>query len=322
MSASKNSGMTLRISHWVGRLGNHLIQLSNAIYVAQRTKSLLIVPQHEIVRQRKYDFRQVKSAESEQRSAFFWPHECLGFPILYDAIRRDVLKSFVLPFLQQSSWIRRLLGSMRKPRIDEDTLLINIRSGEDIFRQQPPPQSDYMQPPFAFYQKIIEENGYRKCLIVTEKPPNLNPVIPALLKWNRGISLNVHQSIRDDILLVLNSRHLVLAHSSFSWCLALMSERLQCLHQPYTFQIRSIPDIVIKTYQMKNYIEPGTWTASDAQMRFMLEYPADEIYCSMEDQAESRKYSCFGVTNDDVQLEAIRLATAGKVDGRKGWTKQ
>jgi hypothetical protein len=299
-------GKSLRISHWVGRLGNVLIQLSNAVFVAEQTRSILRIPPHELLRKTTYDFREEKSTDGEYSSPFFWPHECLDHPITRDSVRRQVFRKHVLPELLYSSFGQRLSQWMRGSDWENETLLINIRSGEDIFRKEPPPQSDYMQPPMAFYQKIIEDHGYKKCVIVTEKPPNLNPVIPALLKWNSQISLHTHKSILSDVQLILKTSHLVMAHSTFTWCLALMSDRLKILHQPSTFQVRGVKDFRVLTYGLPGYIAPGTWTCSDSQLREMLEYPMRNITVRDGDEENASLESSFGVTMDAEQLSAIR----------------
>jgi len=197
----------------------------------------------------------------------------------------------------------------RRPAIQDGELLLNMRSGADIFRADPPPQSDYMQPPLSFYKTIIEMHGYQKCVIVTEAPPNLNPVIPALLEWNDNIRLNVHRSVKEDIHLVLAASHLVLAHSTFSWCLALMSRNLRVVHQPSTFTIRGVPDFSIHTYETKNYIQPGKWTAMPDQMRWMIEHPMDSVEHRCEEPNSYLPASCMGHTNDADQLTKIEQAT-------------
>jgi hypothetical protein len=135
-----------------------------------------------------------------------------------------------------------------------------------------------MQPPFSFYRYIIEKHNYKKCLIVTE-PERENPVIDALLSWNEGpeIRIKEHRSVQNDVLTVLNARHLIAAHSTFTWCLALMSNRLVKYHQPFTCRIQGVSDFAVHTYEYDNYIRPGEWTASREQLQWMVEHPVSEI---------------------------------------------
>lgn len=298
--------MNFRISAWIGRLGNHLIQLSNAIHTAQHYSARLEVPKHELLGSMKFDFSggQPKTADPLV-STFFWPHECFGVPIRHDAIRGDILRRFALPIFEKR---------MRAPfyrifarnDVTEDTLLINMRSGADIFTPVPPPQSDYMQPPLSFYQSIIESGNYTKCIIVTEKDQR-NPVIRALIERNPKIVLNEHRSVLDDIRLVLSANHLVLAHSTFTWCLALMSRNLRVLHQPASILIKGVPWIKITTWKMDDYIKPGEWTASQEQMLLMVNHSIGKV-SSVVETLDYLPTSAFGVTTDPAQLEAIEAS--------------
>jgi hypothetical protein len=235
-------------------------------------------------------------------SAFFWPHECLGRPIIHDAVRGIILRDFVLPLLEKRTGGFFHRFSHRR-RVSEKTLVINMRSGKDIFTANPPPQSDYMQPPLSFYERVIEEGRFHDCLIVTERD-RLNPVIEPLLRRHSGVRLNEHRSVLDDIALVLSARNLVLAHSSFTWCLALMSRNLRVLHQPSSFVVRGIPWLEVTTWTINNYVTPGEWKASEEQMGLMVEHKGEDVVGKRE-SLEYLPMSSFGVTNDAVQLEAI-----------------
>jgi hypothetical protein len=276
-------GYVLKLSGWMGRLGNHLIQLSCAINVAQKSHSLLIVPPHEILRKRKYDFRIAGSdnCNEEINCSFFLQSNCYQFPIRYDHDRRLVFLDHIREQMTYRSLLGRLCDRLfpePDTQLDDETLVINMRSGTDIFRSSPPPQSDYMQPPFSFYKYIIEKHGYRKCLIVSE-PERANPVIAALLSWggDREIRIKTHKSVQNDVVTVLNARHLIAAHSTFTWCLALMSRNLRAYHQPHTCRIRGIMDFDVHTYEFSNYIKPGEWTASEAQLELMVNHSVDDV---------------------------------------------
>ncbi len=277
------TGYVLQLSDWMGRLGNHLIQLSCAINVAQTSKSLLIVPEHGILRKRAYDFR-LKGGDhcnEEISGPFFLQSDCYQFPIQYDQDRRRVF----LDHIREQMMYRSLRGRLRDKllpepdtQLDDETLVINMRSGTDIFRSSPPPQNDYMQPPLSFYKYIIKKHGYRKCLIVSE-PERANPVIAALLSWggDRDIRIKTHKSVQNDVATVLNARHLIAAHSTFTWCLALMSKHIRVYHQPHTCRIRGTMDFDVHTYEFSNYIKPGEWTASDAQLDLMVNHSVDDV---------------------------------------------
>lgn len=302
--------MIFRVDNWIGRLGNHIIQLSNAIHTAKRYRARLETPEHPTFGKLQLDFRQRPGATEQPEcfeSSFFWPHECFGAPILHDQVRRSVLQRYVLPIVSRKTTplYRRLF---RDSRVGPDTLVINIRSGRDIFLQDPKPQADYMQPPISFYRRIIDAGGYDDCLIVTE-PDQMNPVIDALMKCRKGVRLNKHRSVYDDMHLVLAATHLVLAHSSFTWCLALMSQNLEVLHQPGTFRVLGVPDLKVTTWEITEFVEPGEWEASDQQMKMMVNHRDDQVFpCS--ESVDYLPRSAFGVTNDPVQLRQVEISRA------------
>jgi hypothetical protein len=276
-------GYVLKLQGWMGRLGNHIIQLSCALHVAEQSRSQLLIPEHGTFRKRAYDFRDASAENCNEviSGPFFLQSDCYQFPIRYDHERRRVLLNHVRTQMMHRSLRGRIKDLIRPEpdtKLDEETLVINMRSGSDIFRSDPPPQNDYMQPPLSFYRYIIEKHNYRKCLIVTE-PERENPVINALLSWKDGpeIRIKKHRSVQNDVLTVLNARHLIAAHSTFTWCLALMSNRLVKYHQPFTCRIRGITDFFVQTYEYDNYIRPGEWMASREQLRWMVEHPVGHV---------------------------------------------
>lgn len=208
---------------------------------------------------------------------FRFKQECFQFPIVTDQERREIFQKYLLPQLENRTFrakLKKLLApstSQHETITSEETLVINIRSGFDIFRQIPAPHNEYIQPPLSFYKHIIKKHNYRKALIVTE-PDRANPVIPALLNTDLHCEIRLKQrkSIQDDISTILNASHLIAAHSTFTWCLGLMSKNLKVVHQPETFYIRGVSDFESKVYRIKDYIEVGEWNASDSQLALML----------------------------------------------------
>lgn len=171
-----------------------------------------------------------------------------------------------------------------------------MRSGHDIFRNDPPPQSDYMQPPLSFYKYVIKNHEYKDVLIVAEKDRE-NPCIDGLLSWRKNIKIKKHISARDDIRTILSARHLVTCHSTFSWSLALMSKTLKTLHQPDTLVINGVGDYSVYTYTFLNYIIPGEWKATPYQLRLMTHHSENDIRVSYQPSVagggqSSYKLSC------------------------------
>jgi hypothetical protein len=281
MTTLEKTGYRIRIAGWVGNLGNHLIQMTGAINVAKHTASKVIFPDHPLLRRRELDFTESSNLNCNETvvGRFFFQSDCFQWPVKYDLDRRKLFRDYVMKDVSRRSiheWITDTARLGKDDLVGPDTLVINIRSGRDIFRPGNPDQADYMQPPLSFYKHIIESHCYGDCLIVTQAD-RLNPCVNALREWRKDIRIKTHRSIRDDLRTLLSARHLVMCHSSFSWCFALMSRNLRVLHQPETFRILGVPDLSIYTYHFKDYIRPGEWTYSEAQRDAMLNHPVANI---------------------------------------------
>jgi hypothetical protein len=288
----EKKGYQLRISGWLGNLGNHIIQLSGAINVADHTQSRLTVPSHPLLKRAVYDFTDSRNQNCLEpiSGLFFTQADCFQFPIRYDADRRRLFQKYILELVSSISLRERideLLHPRPSERVEPGTLVINVRSGKDIFRTEPPPQSDYMQPPLSFYKTVIESHGYEDCLIVTEAARR-NPCIAALLDWNPRIRIKTHTTVGADARTILSASHLVMCHSTFSWCLALMSKNLRVLHQPASFQVRGVKDFAVHTYAFDNYIKPGEWRAAPEQTALMLDHPIEDVSVVEEGLANGR----------------------------------
>lgn len=275
------SGSHIHIEDWIGRLGNQMMQISAGLHLARQSRSLLTFPKHPIFRRNRFDFREKSGNRSSPviSGRFFLQKDCYQFPIRHDSVRRQIFQEYLYNYIACRSWFSDLLQRRLTRRWvpDDETLVINIRSGKDIFRENPPEDCrHYLQPPLSFYKYIIESHSYRKCIIVTESDRR-NPVIPALLSWNSDIELIPHRSVRDDISMLLNARHLVTAHSSFSWCLALMSKNLRVLHQPFTCQVRGVRDFETNTYEFRDYFGPGEWCSTATQLAYMISHPLEKV---------------------------------------------
>ena len=281
MNTLDKKGYLISIDDWMGNLGNHLIQLSGALSVATGTSSTLTIPEHPLLARRVFDLADPRADNCLEpvSGRFFYKTDCFQYPVVYDRDRRKLFQDHVYDVVSKRSageYLRALARPASGDKVGPDTLVINIRSGRDIFRTDPLPQNDYMQPPLSFYKHVITSNGYEDCVIVTESA-QLNPCIKALLEWNSNIRIHPHTSVRDDLRTILSARHLITCHSTFSWCLALMSRNLQRLYQPASFPIRGVSAFAIDTYTFHNYIKPGEWTCSDEQLGIMLNHTVSEI---------------------------------------------
>jgi hypothetical protein len=294
MKLSKK-GYQIIISSWVGNFGNNLLQLSGALKVAFETQSTLEYPDHKIIPKFKFDFCNIKNKNCHLlvKSPFFYHDECFQYPLIYDQERREISLKFILPLLKTR--FERFSENKNNKVIKEDTLVINIRSG-DIFSEDYNAEDaikngikNYVQPPLAFYEFIIKKFNFNDVLIITQ-PDKKNPVIRELLRGYKNIEIYDHIDPLDDFMMLLQANHLVTCHSSFSWFVALMSDNLKILHQPDSFSLKGVTDFDIYSYSFNNYIKQGAWKATHENLIKMIELSIDEIDVKF---SESRQILTF-----------------------------
>ena len=288
-SRSFEKNLSITISGWSGRLGNHIWQLAHAIYIAQKTESAVRFPRHPVFDGLKIDFKNGVKTSEEVVGRFLLSEECQPYMIPNHSTWRKILQEYILPKILFPSPTLRFanrIPGLRKwatlpnshpgdhylarktntsSGITPETLVLNIRSGRDLFRRTPPPQADYMQPPLSFYTKIIEDHHSDDVLIVTE-PDRRNPVISALLNFRDSIRIKEHLGIHDDMMTLLSASHLALCHSTSSWTLALMSKNVETLNTLATFPITGVSGVSIREHSFEDYIKPGEWKATPEQL--------------------------------------------------------
>lgn len=175
-----------------------------------------------------------------------------------------------------------------------DHLYIHIRSG-DIFKPEGKKVNpEYVQPPLAFYTKIINETNYSKIIIVTESD-RVNPVISKLdsLKLRNKIIEVQSGSIESDFKTLLEARNVVIANSTLSGVALYLNK---FLNNSY-----SLIDLTEKgnalrlywypkrfnahRYKLKSYYpeiratrgDNGDWKNTPEQLQLMIEYPESKI---------------------------------------------
>lgn len=94
----------------------------------------------------------------------------------------------------------------------EKDLIIHIRSG-DVF-QENFDLNQYVQPPYSFYQKVLETHKFDNVFILSENY-NINPVIPKLFKNYKNIKF-LSNDISTDFKIMLNSKYFVNSNSTLS----------------------------------------------------------------------------------------------------------
>ena len=184
-----------------GRLGNNIVQLSNAIYFCEFMNISTIYI--------KYNFCWIKNPITTSKGIRIIPTRRVPKESL-------VLWRNIFFFDAEGYWpedrvfefASETLKALPEVNVNENDLYIHIRSG-DIFRKWPSPK--YGQPPLCFYESIIEKWGFKNVYLLIEDKKN--PVINHLVKkYNAKL---VRTSLTKTISYVLNSRNLVMSFGTF-----------------------------------------------------------------------------------------------------------
>lgn len=282
----------VKITRWDGRLGNNLCQLAFAIFMAKSKSYRLTYPSHKIIKQIQFDFTknnvtsQPQTTHNELSGNFYFcpapnlyrPYNTKSFQYNIDDYDQRMVHQIFINHISKT-----ILNSNPKKSLSK-SLVIHLRGG-DIF-SSPKPHTSYVQPPFAFYQCIIDGyiNTDFNVLLVTEdrKNPCLNEIVSYCK--NIGLESTIQTSSQlQDLSTLAHSEHLVLSNSTFSYVGLMMNQNCKIVHIPVlkfdeigeyrkdTYHCKS------KHYLIKNYIPLGKWNSSSNTKKNMIEYSKNNI---------------------------------------------
>jgi hypothetical protein len=257
--------MSIKISHWYGRLGNNIQQCAVGCMIAEILGSNFETINHEIISKILISFG---DNEQELISKFFYwegPYKEINLPVdyIYHNMRR-ICKEYISKYLQVP----------KKDPIGDDTIVIHIRSG-DIFDQIHPNGHQYTPNPLDFYLKLLDR--FERAIVVTEPDTN-NPIIE-ILKQNPKVTIQ-SSSVAEDFATLLAAKNLANSGvGTFCIAAALCSDKIQnfyCTdlmlteHLNYSMLIGT--DIDVCQLKLNNYLQVGEWKNTEEQRNFILEY--------------------------------------------------
>ena len=187
--------------------------------------------------------------------------------------------TFVKPQVRIRYIRDELINNLPLVKTAPDELYIHIRGG-DVFKKNP--STAYAQPPFCFYEKILDNNKYKNIYILSMDRRNV--VLDALMNKYKNIIFNEHK-YEYDISLLINAYNLVTSVSSFVISTIKLNDNLKDLweydinrlsekfffmhHHLYKF------DIKYKIHTMKSSDEYAQkmyiWRNTEEQLKLMLE---------------------------------------------------
>lgn len=283
------------IKRWFGRLCNNIVQLCHAIYLAESTCSYLeVLPHPGLLKTHDFDFTNGEPTQETIVHQFYWMDENLFNGKTLDwNVRRTILKRYIRPMLPKTLF----------PDTSQDGLTIYIRSG-DIFKPVPVMKilkkapnlrvglkrifygkrgicPEFVQPPLAYYKRIIESKPWPRITLIAEDTEN--PNIHALLEAYDNIEFQ-QRSLEEDITALLSAQNLVISYGTFGITWALLSNHIQSLYCPLLpiktygqLYPEDISNLSVYPFDFKNYIPIGTWRATAKQKRLMLRYESSNI---------------------------------------------
>lgn len=262
----------------IGRLGNALVVISNLLYVAEKTSSIVLLPED------RASLNNLIDTNTSILHNFGYEYDTCNKITIKDNFFGSPSKYFMGAFIPNNTLLEtsRLLKSYVRPRmskvIGDDTLVIHIRSGDIMVGNGAHP--GYVQPPLAFYQKIIIKNNFTSIVIVCED--HNNPTIDALAKWSNIATFSAG-TIKEDIATIIGASYLVVSHGTFSPMLSLLSETVKNVYVPCVpncFMGRSPREnlpFAAEYYFFPNFTKSGEWKNTNAQRELMLSYPMQNI---------------------------------------------
>lgn len=258
--------MSVKVSHWYGRLGNNIQQCAVGHMVSELLMSQFQqCNDHEIIP--KYQASFGYSSQELSSKFFYWegPYKEVNLPVehIYRNMRR-ICKTQIGPRLQLPQ---------RDP-IPDDTIVIHIRSG-DIFDQIHPNGHQYTPNPLDFYNELL--SGFPKAIVVTE-PDSNNPIVE-ILRQNPKVTVQ-STTVAEDFATLMAAKNLANSGvGTFCVAAALCSQNIQnfyCTdlkiteHLNYTMLMET--DVNLYLANLKNYLKPGEWKNTEEQRNFILEY--------------------------------------------------
>jgi hypothetical protein len=267
--------MKMFLNEWVGRFGNNLKQLSNAICLAEKTHSSLKFKYHPLIKNQTFDFSRNQRPLKEWYSTF-WKDKIYDIVISEKEVeesRSRILKKYILPLLPYD-----------KKDLMYD-IVVHLRGGDIWIPGRS--HNAYVQCPLSYYEKIFEIEKPQAILLVCEDKSN--PVVEKLLHHPRWKCDFQSSSVEKDINTLLNALVLVKGGiSTFSDTLAMASLSLQKLYVPAFEYHPGIQERLVKDYfimeadvvevQIQDFIKVGKWTASLEQRKQILEHPLEHIH--------------------------------------------
>jgi hypothetical protein len=206
--------------------GNAILALNNLIYFCEilSCKHIYLSKQYWFVKKKIYD--KELNITISPFTIETWDNKST----VYINSNSKIFKLFNYNYIPVRTYILKneILSNIRLIDTKIEDLYINIRSGNDIFKNHVRFSSLYIQPPLCFYETIIKMFNFSNIYIISNGKQN--PVVNELLSSYKKIKY-LHGTVEEDVAFVLSAKNLVLPSSSFSVELIKLSDNLNNLFE-------------------------------------------------------------------------------------------
>lgn len=279
------------VSGWIGRTGNHLLQLSHAIYLAEKFGGICEFRENNFFHKKIFDFSNGNPITNYFNESFWelnskYTSSNENYSEDLHKERPRILKDYILP----------IFIPYKKSYLEYD-LVINIRGGDILTGKGSPPQ--YVQAPLSYFLHILEKENPKKVLLVCED--RKNPVINHLEKTNYDIEVHADNTPFMDANEILNAKKFVIGGvSTFTLLLSQMSPNVDIVYYPkfedgwnlpedelwkkdhwYNFDnFLGIMESHVAPITIRNYIKVGRWGdySLEEKIEKMINHSSEELF--------------------------------------------
>jgi hypothetical protein len=236
---------TIVVSDWYGRIGNNLIQVAHAIFLAILSGVLRVtLPDSDTdhfgvstpIRQM-FNFPQrldIDPDEEFKSRVYCWASEGYYYVLhcnkkLVRADYMNVLRTYVLPHLTDEA-----RGTCeREASNTKHELVIHLRSGDAMFQDPPHPQKSIFAP-CAFFEAVADDAKvtFEGVRVITE-PDRKHPCLGFFKEKNWNVTVQSESLVADGCAF-MHAGHLAIgAQSTFSDTLSLFNPHPVTLYDPF-----------------------------------------------------------------------------------------
>lgn len=287
LGSVRTTGPTAVLIEGMGRFGNSIAQVVNALEIARNLESKSVLfHRFDAIRNSVVDLgheillRKLRLAPSHRRHTplTIWRTSAITSHILFCNPCNEW-------FEQARSALRAAasMGAFQSPATTENlTLTIHVRGG-DVFSDDP--EELYGQPPWAFYRRVLQLHNWRQVVLVTED--DKNPVVLRIIEWCvlKGIPLKrTGDSFRAAIEAISQGTHLVAGAGTFLGAIIYLSGGRRVLYQfeeaisPFIcHQLVSLHTVRDEAGEYVDSVMRGNWKNTASQRELMLSYPTTKL---------------------------------------------